>query len=156
MSSGAFAPGANVDHFHYVWRSWKGDGAMVARVAALAHSDPQASAGVMFREQLKADARYVLLDLHGDLGTSLQWRGRPGRARKSVSGPEIAAPRWLKLVRKGTRFSGFISLDGTSWRLVARQTVAMGEQCYVGLAVSTGTQECGTTGVFEQVQIRGR
>jgi hypothetical protein len=129
---------------------------MVARVAALANSDPQASAGLMFREQLTAAARYVLLDVRGALGTSLQWRGRPGRARTSVSGPEVAAPRWLKLVRKGTRFSGFISLDGVNWRLVARQTVAMGGECYVGLAVSAAAETCGTTGVFEQVQISGR
>lgn len=156
VSSGGAATGSNTDHLHYVWRSWSGDGAIVARVVSLVNCDAQASAGVMFREQLAPDARHVLLDVRADLGTSLQWRGRSGRARKSLAGPEVAAPRWLKLVRKGTRFSGFISLDGVTWRLVARQTVAIGGRCYVGLAVSAGTETCGTTGVFEQVQITGR
>jgi hypothetical protein len=156
ISSGPSAPSSDADHFHYVWRSWNGDGEIRARVLSVANSGPQASAGVMFREQLKAGARHVFLDLQGDLGTSLHWRARPGRAGKSVSGPVVAAPRWLKLVRKGTRFSGYISLDGVSWRLVARQTVRIGKECSVGLAVSGGTELCGTTAVFERVQTTER
>lgn len=151
-SSGAAAP-ASADQLHYVWQQWNGDGTIVARVVSIGNTNAQAFAGVMFREALSPDARNVLLSVRAGVSTAFQWRGRSGRLSKIVAGPEVAAPRWLKLVRKGTRFSGFISADGIIWRRVGRQTVAIPEACFVGLAVCAANEAAVTNGVFDRIQV---
>jgi hypothetical protein len=153
--SGGGAGPSSADQLHYVWQPWSGDGTIVARIIAIGNTGAQAFAGVMFREALTPDAREVLLSVRAGGGTTFQWRGRPGKLNKILAGPEVAAPRWVKLVRKGTRFSGFISTDGISWRRVGRQTVAIGEGSLVGLAVSAGNENAVTNGVFEQVAVSG-
>jgi hypothetical protein len=108
---------------------------------------------VRFRETLSPDSRDVLLSVRAGGGTAFQWRGRTARSSKVLAGPEVAAPRWLKLVRKGARFTGFISTDGINWRRVGRQTVAIPADCLVGVAAGAGDEGAVTNAFFEAVRV---
>src|SRR4051794_21529018 len=47
------------DGFHFVWRPWRGDGEIIARVLTVENTFNHAKAGVMFRESLAANAKHA-------------------------------------------------------------------------------------------------
>jgi len=153
VSSTAAATGTSSDSMHFVYQPWSGDGVIVARLLSIPNTSPQVFGGLMIRESLAPDARHAVVAVRAGFATHFGWRGRSGKASKSVAGPGVAAPRWLKLVRKGTRFSGFISADGVAWRRVWRQTIAMGESAYVGIAAGTGSGSQPAVAAFRNVQV---
>ena len=66
----------------------------------------------------------------------------------------IAAPYWVRLARSGTTFTASISPDGTTWTLVGTQTIAMGTNALVGLAVASRVTGLATA-TFANVAITG-
>jgi hypothetical protein len=57
-------------------------------------------------------------------------------------------------VRQGNLFSGYLSSDGRTWRLVATEQIAMGRVVLAGLAVSSHTETARARGVFDNVTTR--
>jgi len=50
----------------------------------------------------------------------------------------LTLPYWVKVVRSGSTFSGYNSLDGVNWTQVGTaQTINMAQNVYIGLAVSS-------------------
>jgi beta-xylosidase len=66
----------------------------------------------------------------------------------------VALPVWLKLVRSGNTFSGYLSTDGSTWTQVGtNQTVTMAANVYIGLAVNSATNSALATATFDNVSI---
>jgi hypothetical protein len=120
------------DGFRYMSRTETGDLAVIARVDAMTNPHPWAKAGVMIRASLKPDSPNVAMVLSAANVCSFQVRRAGAEATTSAGGGYFNAPYWVKLVRKGTMFYGYISPDGATWRLVGVDSVAMPAQVYVG------------------------
>jgi hypothetical protein len=107
-----------VDQFHFVHQSMAGDGTVTARVAAQADSGEWAKAGIMLKASAASGSPYVALMLTPHHGVLMQ-----ADASDELSGPAVAAPGWLRLVRNGQTLTGYESADGMSWHMVGTLTV---------------------------------
>lgn len=140
------------DAFRFVSRPMSGDGEIVARVASQTRTHDWAKAGVMIRETLGANARYAMCSLTpGE--TQLLSRQAPGGASSYTPGPAASTPRWLKLVRVGTTFTAYQSVNGSTWTRIGATTVPMGKDVFVGLAVSSHDVGAVSTAVFDSVSV---
>jgi PA14 domain len=126
---------ANADAFHFVYQPWRGDGQIVTRIAFQDNTDPWAKAGVMARSDLSADAPHVTLALTPEHG--LIWLKRESKAVPTVQPLLTVSPAqpWLKLIRRGSTFSAFVSSDGLFWDWLGSEILNADAGIYWGLAV---------------------
>lgn len=143
-----------VDWFRYYYRELHGDGEIVARVTDLAPTHPWAKAGVMIRGGLEDSSPNVAMLLTAGNVAVLQTRPEKAAQTKSVSGPWVHAPYWVRLVRTGDTFTGYVSPDGVDWTQVGTSTVALGEDVYVGLGASSHSEEKATAS-FDNIDVSG-
>lgn len=143
----------NADAFHYAFQPLTGDGEIVARVANQARTDGWAKAGVMIREDLTANARHASVFLTPGNGAGFQRRADAGSSSSFT--PSATAGNWLKLVRRGATFSGYVSADGARWTLVGAETISMGASVYAGLAVTSHNNSALNTAAFDNISVNG-
>jgi regulation of enolase protein 1 (concanavalin A-like superfamily) len=141
------------DQFHFVYLPVSGDTEVVARVARIDQTDPWAKAGVMIRENTTAGSRHATMAATSANGA---WFGRRTQANgMSVSTKDSggALPTWLRLVRRGTLFEAYRSVNGTSWTQIGSETISMAATVYVGLAATSHNTTAATTVTFDNVRI---
>lgn len=146
----------NQDQFHMVYKKWTGDGQIIAKIVDYANSEPWAKIGVMMRETINPGSKHVSMGiLPGDGGSSLWYKPQTnGLASQNTLFDTAEAPYWVKLVRKGNRFTGYVAPNGETWKTVAAVNVPMESTLFVGLCVSS-TIRCTTTTVkFDNVTIQ--
>ena len=153
------ASGADIwdppDEFNFAYETLNGDGEIVARVVSLVNTNEWAKAGVMIREQLTANSKYADMVLTPSKGAVFQYRTLTGGSSGPAGGgnPAIVAPYWVKLVRAGNLFSGYISTDGQTWVLQKTVTISMASSVYIGLAVTSHNDGVLTTAVFDNISV---
>lgn len=130
--------GGRSDSFHFAYQPLTGNGEVVARIEHVTATDDGAEAGVMVRESLNPDSRFVGLFIPYVKGGQKYiglTRNEEG-ANIAVKEPEtlIQTPNWVKIVRLGDQFTSLISSDGESWTLFDSITIPMNETVYFGLA----------------------
>jgi len=65
-----------------------------------------------------------------------------------------ASPYWVAVARTGNSFTSYRSVDGVNWVQVGTaQTIEMGQNIYIGLAVSSDSNTTLTTATFDNVSI---
>jgi len=136
-----------IDAFRFVYQPLNGDGAIVARVTSLQNTNTFAMGGVMIRETLTPNSPHAMMNLVAGYGAEFSRRhtaGGPTVVRPSIG---VAPPYWVKLVREGNTFSGYIAKDGIDWILIDSATVDMASTAYIGLIVSSHNNSvlCKTT-----------
>jgi len=141
-----------VDSFHFVYQPAHGDGEIVARVNSIQYTHPNAKAGLMMRETMSEYARNVMIAATASRGGSFQSRYFENRATQMTPQPDIRAPYYLKLRRRGSDFSAFKSPNGRQWTLVEQTHVPMGENYYVGLAVANARENGVNWTTFDKVR----
>ncbi len=147
--SGAGITGTG-DGFDYTYQPLVGDGTVIARVA----SQTTGESGVMIRETLTGNARFVDMLLQQGIGAIFQNRTAIGGS--AVTGASVSTttvPYWVKLARVGNVFTGYISPDGVTWTQVGTVTDTMASSVYVGLAQSSMTYSSLATATFTNVGI---
>jgi hypothetical protein len=112
----------------------KGDSEVVARLISLQHAWPGAKAGLMMRENLRADSANVFLGIAGRRGGVFQWRESAGLETAVTNRRDMFAPQWIKLKREGDSFIGYRSRNGRQWGLVEKVSLPMAREIYVGMA----------------------
>jgi regulation of enolase protein 1 (concanavalin A-like superfamily) len=60
---------------------------------------------------------------------------------------------WVRLVRTGTRITAYKSTNGTSWTSVGKANFTMAANCYIGLAVSSGSDTVLNTSQLSNVTV---
>jgi regulation of enolase protein 1 (concanavalin A-like superfamily) len=65
----------------------------------------------------------------------------------------VAAPEWVRLVRRGDSVSAYTSPDGAAWSLIASDTIQLPAAVYVGLAVTSHNVSGATTASLSQVAV---
>jgi regulation of enolase protein 1 (concanavalin A-like superfamily) len=149
------ASGADIwngqDAFHFYRTSWHGDGSITARVLGLVLTAPWAKAGVMFRSSLDPASPHVMLVVTGSEGLSLQSRSDANGESQQVANGPGSAPTWLRLTRSGDTFSAYSSPDGASWTLLGATRAVLGDDVYVGLAVTSHDDSTATRADFDHI-----
>lgn len=146
--------GGSADAFHFAYRAMSGDRTIVARVANLTFTDAWATAGVMIRESLNANARHVTLAVTPSNGVAFTYRTTVGGTGYYLKGASNTAPYWVKLVRKGSTFTAYQSANGKTWKPVGSISISMGATIYVGLATTSHSNSAVlNTATFDRVSV---
>jgi regulation of enolase protein 1 (concanavalin A-like superfamily) len=130
--------GGSSDQFFFVYQPVQGDTEIVARVASLEGPNDWSKAGVMIRASLTGNSQNVLVT--ASVGKGWMFTRRLSVGASTLSNRPMlpgVAPGWVRLVREGNLFSGYYSVDGSSWTLLGSDTISMGSTVYVGLAVTS-------------------
>lgn len=144
----------NLDNFHFVYQPFKGDGEIVARVVSLQNTDPWAKACVMVRGGLTEESPHAMLAFTPERGLSFQHRSVTSGNTFEESGGPATPPRWIKIVRRGDRLSGYSSHDGQSWEWVSSERISLPEEAFVGIGASSHVPGLPTVAVFDNVSLR--
>jgi hypothetical protein len=123
------------DECQFVYAPMTGDCAITARLFDMVALEGNSRAGIMIRDSLDANSSLASMLMTRD-GARLQYRTKAGVLSDHVSDTTINAPIWLRVVRSGDTVKGYTSADGNTWSLLSSQTVTMGSQVFLGMAVS--------------------
>ena len=104
------------DGFRMAYKTFSGDGQITARIDSLDGVNVWNKAGLMFRESLDANSRHALMALTSGSGAAFQYRQTTGGTSLSTEIPGIQAPYYLKLIKRGTRYTGYVSPDSVAWQ----------------------------------------
>ena len=144
QATGSFAitaGGADIwstsDKFHFVYQQLAGDVEIIARVDSITMANAWSKSGVMIRGSLAANAPHASAFVSAGRGVAFQRRTQTGGASAHTSGGIFAAPRWVRLVRAGTRVTAYSSSNGTTWTTIGSDTIALGASAYVGIATTS-------------------
>jgi len=145
------------DEFHFVYRSFTGNGQLIAQITNM----EAAIAGIMFRQTLEPNSEFVMeaATLAND-GMIFRTRRDP-RHRELVRSEgdwqnrdEVRPPCWLKLTRREKRFTAYESLDdGISWQAVYESPNEWGRTIFAGLLVAGGSSNTLKSASFANVLI---
>ena len=124
---------------------------MVARVTSVQDINAWAKAGIMIRENLADSGEYAFVAVTPGNGVTWQYRQLPGWSCINSNAPALAAPYWVKLVRSGNTFTGYLSPNGTSWTQLGTATFTMSSNAYVGLTFSSRYNSTLGTATFDNV-----
>lgn len=152
------------DGFHYAYRPLTGDGQIIAQVGSLQNQrdddptvnrEPWEKAGIMMRESLDPGSANAFVAVTRTQGAVLQRRKTPNsESINTVLSTAARAPSWIKLTRKGNVFSAFLSKDGKTWgKAIAVDTIPMGPNIFVGLALTSHDSTETTLATFDRVSV---
>jgi hypothetical protein len=121
------AGGANIwstaDSFNYAHQTLSGDQTLSMRVSGLTNTHASARAGIMIRQTTASNAVNVVLFVNPAGKVTMTYRSATGGSTwlggqawpSPMAPPSPSQPVWLKLVKIGTTYEGFYSLNGNSW-----------------------------------------
>lgn len=142
----------NVDNGMYVYQPLDGDGEIVARVYDQDAFTEWAKSGVMIRESLTATSKHAFMSITPFQGPAFQYRVENNNASSNSNTWNQRTAKWVKLVREGNTFTGYYSVNGTSWVQQGSATINMAQNVYVGLASAAGT-DLKKSAFFDEVTI---
>ena len=121
------------DQFTFVHQPMAGDGTVVARVSSQLNSQEWARAGLMIKQNTTAGSPYAAIMVTPRHGVRLQ-----ANFNTDIPGPDLGAPRWLRLTRSGAVITGSESTDGTTWHPVGTVRVgALAPTAEIGMFVAS-------------------
>jgi hypothetical protein len=154
------------DSFRYTYKPLSGDGEIIARVVSIQNPDYWTKAGVMIRADTTPGSpnAFMLETGPGHDEPVFQWRTNPGFTSDSDNHPGgdvgNGPPIWLRLDRIGNTFLGYWAADVNngqshgSWQnLGGAQTVNLGPNALVGLAVTAHNNGAVANVVFDHVTV---
>jgi hypothetical protein len=143
------------DQFHFVYKPMTGDFDIAVRVESFTPAHLYSKAGVMIRETLNADSPHLMFLVFPDnqprnnnLGAyEMQFRAVAGDNCQAIypavrppAPPEFPAAypnSWLRVQRRGNRFSAFASTDGKTWKQYAEHVLTLATTVKVGPALTS-------------------
>lgn len=130
------------DEFHFVYRPFKGNGQLIARV----QGTDAAMAGIMFRRTADPDSEFVLAAATPGVEGMIFRARREPRHRDLIhlegdwrNREEIKPPFWLKILRDSKRFRAYASVDeGATWQPIYESPDNWEREVFAGLFVVGG------------------
>jgi len=138
--------------FHFVYRSMRGDGEIVARVVPGA-GVVSADAGLVVRRDLTEDAPMAFIGNFSGQAPAIRRGLHGGRQWANVAAGDerVVGPYWVRLVRRGDTVTAFRSNDGRDWAETGKETIPLAETAYVGLALSSDVS--GADVAFDHISV---
>ncbi|HYO09651.1 MAG TPA: Ig-like domain-containing protein [Tepidisphaeraceae bacterium] len=163
LIGGGAGVGGTADSFRFAYKTLSGDGVITARVLDLSSSSPannNAKAGVMIRSTLASNSAnaFVAVTPGSVNGVAFQARASAGGSTSTIANAttNVWPPYWVRLVRVGNSFTAYRSADGNTWTQVGTtQSIAMGTDVFVGLAVTSSDNNNLNISRIESVSIAG-
>jgi hypothetical protein len=136
------------DHFTIVYKPLKGDGSVTTKLLSAEDASEWQKVGVMMREDLDRTAPPMITvekagGTHGGESIIRGIDGGFGSKDRKMTGPnanddqlfpDTLLPVWLKLERRGDRFTPYASADGALWIPVHRaQRIKMKDEIAAGV-----------------------
>ena len=147
------------DEFHYAYKTLSGPGLIVARVESVENTNEWAKAGVMIRETLDPGSVHATMVVTPAQGVSFQRRPGTGDASTSANSTtgDEAAPYWVKIERDlAGNFTAYSSADGSTWQMLGvSESIQMGANVHIGLAVTAHNAEATCEAIFTNVTTTG-
>ena len=146
------------DNFSFIYQKVAGDVTLIARLTSMSRINNWSKAGIMIRESLSANAAYSMLMKTPSNHSRVQQRTSTGaNATDNPNGIKdlhfYNLYSWLKVERKGNVITSYVSRNKTSWTKLGEQTIDMGNEVYIGLAVSGQNESEATIAQFENVSV---
>jgi RHS repeat-associated protein len=146
------------DAFHFVYQPVSGDVTIVARLVSLSGGGTYQSAAVMIRETLTPGSAEANTDYcnngAGYFYFCFDYRSTTGGSTSNQWGSITSLPYWVKVVRSGNSFSGYVSPNSVDWTQVGTtQTISMATDVYVGLGVTANSTSSLATATFDNVSV---
>src|SRR4030066_232034 len=136
-----------------------GAGSIVAKVNSVQNTNVWAKAGVMIRETLDPDSAHAFACVTPASGVAAQGRPSTGGVSVNYNQTGVTAPYWVKLERSiSGMFTVSHSANGSTWSPVTGatpQTIPMGANVYIGLAVTSHDAALKCQAVFSNVTTAG-
>lgn len=143
--------GGTSDSFYFLHMPLQGDGELTVQVIGMVNTNPWAKAGVMIRETLAAGSRHAMQVISPSSGTAFQRRITVNGSTTSNQGNSLASPYWLRIARRRNVFTGYHSPDGVKWTQQGSETIAMGQDTYIGICVTARSATDSCAAVFDNV-----
>jgi RHS repeat-associated protein len=146
--------GGTADGFNFLYQPLSGDGAIVARLVSF--SGYSAQAGLMIRETTSTNSKDCLLYYSTSTFISLDTRATTGGTMSELARTYASStlPYWVKLVRAGSGFTTYTSLDGMNWQqLGTTQSITMNQNVDIGIGVSSNDTTATAAAVFDNVSV---
>src|SRR5579885_1651475 len=143
------------DAFRYVWQPMTGNGTLVTDVLTQDETDPWASAGLMLRASLAANAAsYAVLMTPGH-GLIVQYRSAAGAQAVIQTSIPLGTPAYLQIGRVGNTLTAYTSTNEQDWVPIAgsRVSLNLGASVLAGLAVASHNPQALSTATFDRLQI---
>ncbi len=134
------------DQFNYVSQPDPGDATIIARVTSQTQSDPNAKAGVIFKQSTTSGSNYMLIAV-GPGYIKIQWDYYNSVNVGSYTFPDA----WVKLVRAGSVFTAYTSADGATWTQQVSMTLPISGAATAGLFVCSHNSAVLGTATFDHV-----
>jgi uncharacterized membrane protein (UPF0136 family) len=153
--SGSGVIGSTSDKFHFAHQTLTGNGEIIARISNLNSTDTTTRVGVMIRDSLAANSKYVFMGMSGTSALQFQRRESTGGLTLAYGINTGMVPNnWVRLVRSGDTIITYRSANGTSWEVVeGNSNMTLGSTCYVGLAVGSSSVTSLNTSQFTNVSV---
>src|ERR1700719_4652892 len=149
---GATFFGTTSDAFHFAYLPLSGDGTIVARMVSVSTSTTEA--GAIIRETLTPGSTSMMTLAFGSSTIYDAYRTATGGPSAVDAQQSRALPYWIKVVRSGSTFTGYIASDGVNWvQLGTSETISMAQNVYIGLAVTSQSTSTTSTATFDNVSI---
>lgn len=160
-SSGAFTVegagtiGGTSDKERYLYQTLSGDGSIIARINTLGSTGgTSARVGIQIRDTLASNSKATTLAVNGSGAYKWMRRTTTGGSTSNTNSSSGTAPNiWIRLVRAGNVITASKSTNGTSWTTISSVTVTLATNCYIGLAVGSGSTTALNTSVFNNVSV---
>ena len=103
------------DAFRYAYTTNKGNFEIKARITSLDGSNAWNKCGIMIRENLTPGSRNAFVALTRGNGAVFQNRTVADGGTGSSNNGALQAPYWVRLVKNGSVYTGYLSADGNQW-----------------------------------------
>ena len=139
------------DKLNLVSRQMCGNGEIIAHISNVSGGG---WAGITLRESLAQGSKKVALKIHGNNNIRREIRTTTNGATNILN---LFRPQhtWLRLVRNGSNFVGYTSINGTTWSFAFSATVSMTGCIHAGLFAESINGNVVTTAVFDNVTVTG-
>lgn len=142
------------DECAFLHRRLDGDAVLTVQLRSMADTDGWDKAGLMLRASTDpASAHVSIIAIHSGLVQLLTRQGighSTGATHLQLDG----FPIWLRLERRAGDVTGYVSRDGTAWRLVGTSTIdGLPASATAGLAVSSHNRSTTNRALFSDLAI---
>ena len=152
--AGSGTLGGTTDRLRFTYQTLSGDGEIIAKISALQNTGTGSRVGVMIRDTLATNSKQIFMGMSGT--NTYRWvrRASTGGSNATTNSSTGTVPNtWVRLVRSGTTITSYKGTDGTTWTAVGSTTVTMAANCYIGLAVSSGSTTTLNTSQFSNLSV---